>query len=121
VPFKEKDRINQEFRAHINKLFDNLNLDEFHKNVKKFGSKLDNMKGDNHSMDKMSTERNKIINKLRQLETDIALWENNIGFFSKSKNSDALIRDFNNKIESGKRNIKLLNEKLDMLDDLLKI
>jgi predicted XRE-type DNA-binding protein len=120
VPFKEKDRVNQEFRGLINKLFDNLNLDEFHKNVKKFGSRLDNMKGGDHSMEKMSQERNKIINKLRQLETDITLWENNIGFFAKSKNSDALIRDFNNKIESGKRNIKLLNEKLDMLDDLLK-
>lgn len=120
VPFKEKDRVNQEFRGLINKLFDNLNLDEFHKNMKKFGSRLDNMKGGDHSVEKMSVERNKIINKLRQLETDIALWENNIGFFSKSKNSDALIRDFNNKIESGKRNIKLLNEKLDMLDDMLK-
>ena len=70
--------------------------------------------------DKMNQERNKIIAKLRQLEADITVWENNIGFFAKSKNSDALIRDFNNKIETGKRNIKLLNEKLDMLDDLLK-
>lgn len=120
VPFKEKDRISQEFRALINKMFDNLNLDEFHKNMKKFGSKLDNMKGGDHPTEKITQERNKIINKLRQLETDITLWENNIGFFAKSKNSDALIRDFNNKIENGKRNIKMLNEKLDMMDEMLK-
>jgi hypothetical protein len=120
VPFKEKDRINQEYRAQINKLFDTLNMDEYHKNVQKFGGKIDNLKGSDHSVEKLTQERNKIINKLKQLETDITLWENNIGFFAKSKNSDALIRDFNNKIESGKRNIKLLNEKLDMLDDILK-
>lgn len=120
VPFKEKDRINQEYRLQINKLFDTLNMDEYHKNVQKFGGKIDNLKGSDHSIEKLTQERNKIINKLKQLETDITLWENNIGFFAKSKNSDALIRDFNNKIESGKRNIKLLNEKLDMLDDILK-
>lgn len=119
VPFKEKDRINQEFRSLINRLFDNLNLDEFHKNISKFGNKIEGMKGYG-GPDKMNQERNKIIAKLRQLEADITVWENNIGFFAKSKNSDALIRDFNNKIETGKRNIKLLNEKLDMLDDLLK-
>jgi hypothetical protein len=120
VPFKEKDRINTEYRAQINKLFDNLNMDEFHKNVQKFGGKIENLKGSDHSSEKLTQERNKIINKLKQLETDITVWENNIGFFAKSKNSDALIRDFNNKIESGKRNVKLLNEKLDMLDDILK-
>ncbi len=119
VPFKEKDRVNQEFRSLINRLFDNLNLDEFHKNISKFGNKIEGMKGYG-GPDKMNQERNKIIAKLRQLEADITVWENNIGFFAKSKNSDALIRDFNNKIETGKRNIKLLNEKLDILDDMLK-
>ncbi|NLX74040.1 MAG: hypothetical protein GXY94_12205, partial [Bacteroidales bacterium] len=47
------------------------------------------------------------------------VWENNIGFFAKSKNSDALIRDFQHKIENGKRNIELLNKKLDMIEDML--
>jgi hypothetical protein len=119
VPFKEKDRVNHEFRGLVNKLFDNLNLDEFHKNVQKFDSKLGNLKGTDHFNEKVSQERNKILNKLKQLETDITLWENNIGFFAKSKNSDALIKDFNNKIENGKRNIKLLHKKLDMIDDML--
>ncbi|PZX20317.1 uncharacterized protein DUF349 [Breznakibacter xylanolyticus] len=119
VPFKEKDRVNNEFRGMVNRLFDNLNLDEFHKNISKFGNKIEGMKG-NGGLDKVNQERNKIITKLRQLEADITVWENNIGFFAKSKNSDALVRDFNNKIETGKRNIKLLNEKLDMLDEMLK-
>jgi hypothetical protein len=120
VPLADKDRVNQEFRSLINKHFDNLDLDEFNKNVQKFQNRLENMKDDQHSMDKLIVERNKIINKLKQLESDITTWENNIGFFAKSKKSDALVRDFNHKIENGRNNIKLLNKKLDMLDAMMK-
>ena len=116
VPFKDKDRINQEFRNEINKHFDNLNMDEYHKNVQKFRNKLENMKHSDHQDDKINQERHKLLVKLKQLETDITVWENNIGFFAKSKSSASLIKDFQHKIENGKRNIKLLQEKIDMLD-----
>ncbi|WP_430816840.1 DUF349 domain-containing protein [Carboxylicivirga sp. RSCT41] len=117
VPIKEKDRVNQEFRSHINHYFDNLNLNEFEKNVEKFRNKIESYKTE-HANDKLTQERNKIINKLKQIENDITVWENNIGFFAKSKKSDALVRDFQHKIETGRRNIKLLNKKLDMLEDM---
>ena len=118
VPIKDKDRVNQEFRGLINQYFDNLNLDEYHKNVEKFRNKIENYKTNNLSGDRLTQERNKIINKLKQLENDITVWENNIGFFAKSKKSEALVRDFQHKIETGRRNIKLLNKKLDMLEDM---
>ena len=115
VPIREKDKVNQEFRSHINSYFDNLNLNEFEKNVEKFRNKIESYKTE-HANDKLTQERNKIINKLKQLENDITVWENNIGFFAKSKKSEALVRDFKHKIETGRRNIKLLNKKLDMLE-----
>lgn len=119
VPIKEKERINQEFRNLINQKFDHLNLNEVDKNLQKFRNKLENWKTNEQFNEKVGQERNKIILKLKQLEGDIILWENNIGFFAKSKNSDALIRDFQHKIESGKRNISLLNKKLDLIDEML--
>ncbi len=118
VPFKEKDKVNQEFRNEINKHFDSLNMDEYQKNVQKFRNRLENLKHSDHQDDMMSQERHKLMNKLKQLENDITVWENNIGFFAKSKNSDSLIKDFQNKIENGKRNAKLLQEKIKMLDKL---
>lgn len=54
------------------------------------------------------------------MESDITLWENNIGFFTKSKKSDALVKEFTNKIETNKRNIDLFNKKLDMIDASMK-
>jgi hypothetical protein len=119
VPIKEKDQINQEFRNLINQKFDHLNLNEVDKNLQKFRNKLENWKTSEQFNEKIGQERNKIIIKLKQLENDIILWENNIGFFAKSKNSDALVRDFQHKIESGKRNIRLLNKKLDLIDEML--
>lgn len=119
VPIKEKDRVNQEFRNLINQKFDHLNLNEVDKNLQKFRNKLENWKTNDQFNEKIGQERNKIIIKLKQLENDIILWENNIGFFAKSKNSDALVRDFQHKIESGKRNIRLLNKKLDLIDEML--
>ncbi|MDG5800226.1 DUF349 domain-containing protein [Marinilabiliaceae bacterium ANBcel2] len=120
VPIKEKDRINQEFRNLINQKFDHLNLDEVNKNLQKFRNKLENWKAAGQLNEKIDHERNKIITKLKQLENDIILWENNIGFFNTSnKNSEALIRDFKNKIDNGKRNIKLLNRKLDLIEEMI--
>lgn len=119
VPIKEKERITQEFRNLINQKFDHLNLNEVDKNLQKFRNKLENWKTNEQFNEKVGQERNKIILKLKQLEGDIVLWENNIGFFAKSKNSDALVRDFQHKIDSGKRNISLLNKKLDLIDEML--
>jgi len=118
VPFKDKDRVNQEFRNEINKHFDSLNMDEYHKNVQKYRNRIENIKHSDHTDDKISQERHKLLTKLKQLETDITVWENNIGFFAKSKSSASVIKDFKHKIENGKRSIKLLQEKINMLDEV---
>lgn len=118
VPIKEKDRVNQEFRNLINARFDHLNMDESNKSLQKFRNKLENWKNEGQYDERIIQERNKIIGKLKQLENDITLWENNIGFFAKSKSSEALVRDFKNKIENGKRNIQTLNKKLDLIEEM---
>ncbi|MFW6202761.1 MAG: DUF349 domain-containing protein [Marinilabilia sp.] len=118
VPIKEKDRVNQEFRNLINARFDHLNMDENNKALQKFRNKLENWKNEGQFRERVDQERNKIISKLKQLENDIILWENNIGFFTKSKNSESLVREFENKIENGKRNIELLNKKLDIIEEM---
>jgi hypothetical protein len=48
---------------------------------------------------------------LQQLKEDIALWENNLGFFAHSKNADLLREEFTKKIESAKAEVKDLEYK----------
>ena len=119
VPIKAKERLAGEFRFLINKQFDKLNLDEGNKDLQKLKNKIENWKSTKQFNEKVVQERNRILLKLKQLESEIIIWENNIGFFTKSKNSEALVREFTNKIESGKLNIKSLNEKLNMIEGML--
>ena len=55
----------------------------------RFKDKVSGMKGDR----RLRSERERLYNKVRQMEQDIALLENNIGFFAKSKNADAMIAE----------------------------
>ena len=61
-------------------------------------------------------ERDRLYNKIRQIEGDIQIWENNIGFFAKSKNAEALMREVQNKIARAKEQIATLTEKIRLID-----
>lgn len=119
VPIKEKDRVNQEFRNAINQKFDHLNLDKEDRSLHKYRNKLESWKLTQQFDEKIGSERHKLSNRLKQLESDIVVWENNIGFFAKSKKSEALMRDFKNKIKSGKSNIELLIKKLEIIEEMI--
>jgi ribosome-interacting GTPase 1 len=65
----------------------------------------------------MRSERERLYNKVRQLEQDIALLENNIGFFSKSKNADTMIADVREKIARARQELQLTIEKVQLIDN----
>ncbi|MBN1251167.1 MAG: DUF349 domain-containing protein [Bacteroidales bacterium] len=119
VPLKEKDDVQKEFRSELNKVFEKLKLDESEKMELQFQNKIDNIKNSANSKFKARNERDKIVFKLDKLKSDIILWENNIGFFAKSKNADSMIKDFNKKINDAKDSVKNLENQLNMFDDIL--
>ncbi len=119
VPFKKKDKIQDEYRRILNSIYDKMDLDTEDKEVQKFQSKIDNLLSMSHSEDKIIVERNKIVGKIKQLESDIGLWENNIGFFSASKTSGSIVQEIEEKIEKGKQVLQLLQEKLKVIDGLV--
>ena len=84
VPLKDKNEIQDRYRQTINSKFDQLKLDDSRKSILKFRSRVENIVEKPNSPARMRVEREKCFNKLKQLENDIALWENNIGFFAKS-------------------------------------
>ncbi len=118
VPIKEKDKVQKRYRAALDKHFESLKIDDHSKNVVKFRHKLESVKQKPNAMNKLKFEREKFLNKFRQLENDITLWENNIGFFAKSKTADATIKEFRQKIEQGKKQMEVLEEKIRMIDEL---
>lgn len=118
VPYKKKDEIQVQFREAINKLYDDLNIDEEQRNLLKFRTKMTSFSESSRGQNKMRFERDKYMNKMKQLENDLVLLDNNIGFFAESKNAESLIKDVQKKIEVTKQKIEFLKEKIRVIDEI---
>ena len=117
VPYKEKDKIQNEFRDELNKQFDKLKVGESERKLLKFQTRLETLHNSPKSTSKIRYERDKIFNKIKKLENDISLWENNMGFFSAgSKQAKDMLKEYQIKIDEAKRDIKILEEKVRMID-----
>jgi hypothetical protein len=118
VPLKDKDDVHEKYREAINKKFDELRIDDGDRNMLKFKNKLESYLEKPNGIQRIRQERERYIIRLKQMENDILLWENNIGFFARSRNAEAMIQEVEQKIESTKKSIELLNQKISMIDDL---
>jgi hypothetical protein len=64
-------------------------------------------------------KENDIKRRVSQLENDIALWENNIEFFAKSKTSDRLKAEFERKISSAQAQLQELKHQLSIIQEAI--
>lgn len=119
VPFKEKEAIQNEFRNLINSYFDKLDMDDFEKNIELFKSKLNSFESSGDKESRIVEEREKLTNRIKQIENDLHVWENNIGFFSKSSNAGNVIKEFEHKIEGARHRLALMQEKLRIIDSMI--
>jgi hypothetical protein len=118
VPYEKKEEIAHAYKKAVNDLFNKLNINEHTRSLIKYKTKLQELTGSPKAAVKIRKDQEKFINRIKQLESDITIWENNIGFFSNSKNAESLIKDVSVKIENAKNSIKLLKEKLRMIDEM---
>ncbi len=114
VPIKHKDSIQKRYKKVVDDLFATLRGTERERSMNRFKDKVASIRTTGNS--RMRTERDRLYNKVRQLEQEIALLENNIGFFSKSKGADALIAEVKSKIERTRTEIADTIEKVKLLD-----
>ena len=113
VPIKQKDAIQKRYKAAVDHLFEMLRGSERDRSMGRFREKLSTMKGGER---RMQNERERLYNKVRQLEQEIALLENNIGFFSKSKNAESLIAEVRQKIERAREEMQATIEKVHLIE-----
>ena len=84
VPFKEKEKVGQAYKEAISK--------KFPKEPRRGRGPVKTQK----------SEKEILIQKYNQLEQDVITYENNIGFFSMSKNSEPLIKQMQERIAQAK-------------------
>lgn len=115
VPIKQKEAIAKQYKEVVDSLFNTLRGGEGERRIERFKEKVSSMK--ELGKGKISSEREKLYNKVRQIESDIQVWENNIGFFAKSKNADALVKEVEKKIAKAKEEIAEIVEKVKLIDN----
>lgn len=116
VPRGEKDRIYTEYRDAINKRFAELKVSADDVRHSRYQSRINDIMHNPNAEKLIDREKNLLSNKLARLKEDIVLWENNLGFFSNSKNADILTAEFRKKIESAKREVADLEYKIKMMN-----
>lgn len=114
VPIKMKDAISKEYKEIVDKMFNILRSSNKTDGIERFKNKISTLKTSGDS--RLRHERERLYNKVRQLEQDIALLENNIGFFSKSKNADKMIEDVKMKINRAREEMAEAIEKVKLID-----
>ena len=100
VPFKEKDNVAQAYKEALNAKFP-------------APARGGNRRG--RGGKPALSEKERLILKYNQLEQDIVTYENNIGFFSMSKNSAPLVKQMEERIAHAKEELKGLAEQIRVL------
>jgi len=104
VPFKEKDSIQKAFADAMQAKFPG------------FQARPSRGVGRGDYRRPMS-EKERLVQQYNKLQQDIVTFENNIGFFSESKNSAPLIKQMQDKIEASKAELSELEAKIRKVEE----
>lgn len=116
VPFREKDKVYEEFRACINELYKTHDLRETRANMARFENSIAEMTDGN----KLSRERERLARVLEQKRADLVTYQNNLGFFNfKSASGSSMLREIERKTQRLKDDIADLEKKISLIDEKL--
>ena len=101
VPFKEKENI----QAAYNEAFKSK-FPDFNARPQRGGGRTSG------GQKKTLSEKDRLVQQYGKLQQDIVTYENNIGFFSASKNSEPFIRQMQERIDAAKQELKALEAKI---------
>lgn len=115
VPFKDKDKLHDAYRAEVARLHDELDMSTAKAAMTAFENDVNTMGGND-----LSRQKDKLLRSLDMKKQEIKTFENNLGFFSsKSKSGDDMVRDMERRIArlrdeqaNIEKKIQLINEKL---------
>ena len=115
VPYKEKDKVYEEYHTVLDKLYKELNVSVAKKRLNKFKDNLKQVaeRGENALAD----ERQRLLRQYDNLKQEIQTYENNLGFLTaSSKKGNSLIEEMNRKIQKLKDDMQLVKEKIKAID-----
>lgn len=116
VPFREKDKVYEEFRAAINELYKVHDLKDTRANFARFENSINEMSDSG----KLSRERERLARVLETKRSELATYQNNLGFFNfKSTSGSSMLRDIERKTQRIRDDIADLEKKIALIDGRL--
>lgn len=112
VPIKAKEELQTLYKGAIDRLFNALRGAGREQAMDRFKERVSSLRSSGEH--RLRNERERLYNRVRQLEQEIATLENNIGFFSKGASS--FIAEVEEKIARAKREMADTIEKVKMID-----
>ena len=116
VPFKEKDKIYEEYKGFVNDIYKKLNGRNGKKRLNRFKDSIKEraQEGGNNLL----KERERLFRAYENMKSEIQTYENNLGFLnSTSKSGSGLLADIKRKIEKLKDDLELQKDKIAALDE----
>ncbi len=115
VPFKEKDKLYDEYHAVLDKLYKELNVSVARRRLNNFKQNLKQMaeRGENA----LDNERARLYRQYEAIKQEVQTYENNLGFLNvSSKKGNSLIDEMNRKVQKLKDDMNLVREKIKAID-----
>ena len=115
VPFKEKDKVYEEYHAVLDKLYKELNISVAKKRLTNFKQNLKQVaeRGENA----LDNERARLFRQYEAIKQEVQTYENNLGFLNaSSKKGNSLIDEMNRKVQKLKDEMNLVREKIKAID-----
>jgi hypothetical protein len=118
VPMKNKNNVSDQFAAAIDDFFEKGKCTT--PNKEKVWVQLQKELSDKFpfAAKKIQEKEQNLRRKITSIENDIALWENNLSFFSNSKTADKLRSEFEGKISSSRERLDNLKAQLKALREV---
>jgi hypothetical protein len=117
VPFKEKEKIQKAFRTAIDAQFSKFKAASGETRRQVFKVQAQSM-ASSGGKEKVNSQKTFLQDKIRKLQSEVQVWENNIGFFGASKAADEMKRDIEKKISKAKQEIAQMLEQISILKEL---
>ncbi len=116
VPRKDINTIKNRYNLAVENFIQAMpSLSEEDKNKVLLENQLIELRKDPMADRKIYQKEQAIRKKISKIENDIALWKNNLEFFSRSSNADSVRVEFNDKIKVAGDHLKQLKDQLKLL------
>lgn len=114
VPYKEKDKMYAEYKAAIDKAFEQLDMKAKKARMANFANSINQMS----DTGKVYHERERLVRAYEMKSQELKTYENNLGFFNaQSKSGNSLVKEMERKIANIKEEIAMLEQKIKLIDE----